>query len=141
MSELRDKIDESMTEKEFNQQVIELARLCGWLVYHTWTSIHSANGFPDLCLVKKLFSGDIIALVVEEKSEKGKISTFQIEWLELLGGVNGIFAFIWIPSQFDEIVKVLQARGIPDVIKVWKKHVLFAKSRFGLNLAIQTKWR
>ena len=37
------------TEKGFQAAVVELARLRGWLVYHTYDSRRSAKGFPDLC--------------------------------------------------------------------------------------------
>ena len=42
-----------MTEKQFMAQVVELAKLKGWLVYHTYDSRRSEPGFPDLCMVRK----------------------------------------------------------------------------------------
>ena len=41
-----------MTETQLQSAIIELARLTGWLVYHTHDSRHSAKGFPDLCMVR-----------------------------------------------------------------------------------------
>ena len=69
----------SLTERDFSQQVIELARLRGWKVYHTWSSIHSPAGFPDLVLTRK---GRLI--FAELKSDKGKLTPAQEEWLASL---------------------------------------------------------
>lgn len=54
-----------MTERQFQPQVVQLARLCGWLIYHTFDSRRSAAGFPDLCMVR----GDR-CLFVELKSDR-----------------------------------------------------------------------
>jgi hypothetical protein len=40
------------TEKQFMAQVIQLARLRKWLVYHTHDARRSVAGFPDLVLVR-----------------------------------------------------------------------------------------
>lgn len=39
-------------ERDFQAAVMELARLLGWRVYHTWDSRKSEPGFPDLVLVR-----------------------------------------------------------------------------------------
>jgi hypothetical protein len=41
-----------MSEKQLTAAIVELARTLGWLTYHPWLSVHSAAGFPDLCLVR-----------------------------------------------------------------------------------------
>jgi hypothetical protein len=41
-----------ITEKQFTGQVVQLARMLGWRVYHPWLSVHSAAGFPDLVLCR-----------------------------------------------------------------------------------------
>ena len=69
-----------MTERELQQCVIELAQLFGYtLIYHTWNSIHSPKGFPDLVLCKL---PDSRCIFIELKSEKGKLTSAQTEWLE-----------------------------------------------------------
>jgi hypothetical protein len=40
------------TEKTLQANVTRLAKVCGWRVYHTWLSKHSAKGFPDLLLLR-----------------------------------------------------------------------------------------
>ena len=42
----------AVTEKAFQEQVIQLAMLCGFLQYHTRDSRRSAAGFPDLILIR-----------------------------------------------------------------------------------------
>ena len=42
----------AVTEKQFMQQVIELARVLGFKVYHTHDSRRSQSGWPDLAMVK-----------------------------------------------------------------------------------------
>ncbi len=39
-----------LSERDSLQQVKDLARLCGWRVYHTLNSRGSDPGFPDLVL-------------------------------------------------------------------------------------------
>ncbi len=37
-----------LSEADFMDQVIDLAHLYGWMVYHTYDSRRSAPGYPDL---------------------------------------------------------------------------------------------
>jgi hypothetical protein len=94
-----------LSEKQFSQQVTDAAKTFGWLVYRTWNSQHSPAGFPDLCMVR--LSRIIFA---ELKSEKGKVSPAQQEWLNALSGHGyHIETYLWRPSQFeDEIVRILR---------------------------------
>jgi len=41
-----------ITEKDFMRQVMELAKLYGYLAYHTHNSQRSQPGFPDLVLLR-----------------------------------------------------------------------------------------
>ncbi len=43
-----------MSEKEWQDQVIKLATRLGWMCYHTWNSQHSAKGFPDTVMIRRL---------------------------------------------------------------------------------------
>jgi len=91
-------------EKDFRQQVVDLAKLLGFMAYFSWTSIHSPRGFPDLVLAhpeKKR------VIYVELKSEKGKISLAQDEWLKTLADC-GQEVYVWKPSSWEEIVKILR---------------------------------
>ena len=91
-----------VTEKQFQGQIQELAKMFGWLYYHTWRSIHSPAGFPDCVMVRK---GRVI--FAELKSEKGKVSPIQQEWLDALEE-SPIEVYLWKPDQFEEIVEILR---------------------------------
>lgn len=41
-----------ITEKQFQQHIIHLATLHGYLTYHTHNSRRSNPGFPDLTLIR-----------------------------------------------------------------------------------------
>lgn len=93
----------NITEKQFESQVKDLAKICGWKYYHTWRSFHSPAGFPDCCIVR-----GTRLLFAELKSEKGKVSPAQQEWLDILKATGKCEVYLWRPSQFDEIVEVLR---------------------------------
>lgn len=68
-------LSKAMTEAELQRNIEQEAKMLGWLCYHTWLSIHSAGGFPDLVLARK---GKII--FIECKSQKGRPTNAQTEW-------------------------------------------------------------
>lgn len=92
-----------ISEKVFRHQVIDLSKLFGWKHYFTWTSIHSPKGFPDLVLVRER------VIFAELKTEKGKITPNQQEWIDALRKANQE-VYLWRPSDFDEIARILQIR-------------------------------
>lgn len=93
----------ALTEKQFEAQIKEIAKLFDWRYYHTWRSIHSPAGYPDVCMVR--LSKIIYA---ELKSEKGKVSQKQQEWLDDLLATGKVEVYLWKPSQFEEIVEILR---------------------------------
>jgi len=94
----------SITEKEFESQIKDLAKILGWKYYHTWRSIHSPAGFPDCCFVKPPR-----LVFAELKSEKGKVSPAQQEWLDSLRACGGnVECYMWRPSDFDEAARILR---------------------------------
>jgi len=95
------------TEKGFQKAIIELATKCGWSVYHVANvrgqlRAQTSVGYPDLTLVHPSHG----VCWAEIKSEKGKLSALQQEWLALLQQA-GQRAFCWRPQDWDEIVGVL----------------------------------
>lgn len=95
-----------LSEKHLQQQVIDLARYSGFLVYHTYDSRRSAPGFPDLCLIRPP-----VALFCELKSESGRLRPEQREWLEALRACERVEAGVWRPRDWPEIEKSLCRRG------------------------------
>jgi Holliday junction resolvase len=67
--------DPNISERDFRQLVVDLARALGWMVYFTWRSDHSPAGFPDICAVR---NGRILFL--ELKVGRGRLTVAQRAW-------------------------------------------------------------
>ncbi len=94
----------SVTEKQLQAQVVQLARLTGWRCYHTFDSRRSAPGFPDLVLARPPR-----LIFAELKSEKGRLRPAQVEWLEALAEVERApEVFLWRPADFGDIQSTLR---------------------------------
>jgi len=85
-----------MSEATLQAQVLEAARLLGWLVYHTHDSRRSQPGFPDLVLVHP---GKRRVLYRELKTQKGRIRPQQQVWLDALAAA-GQDAGVWRPADW-----------------------------------------
>lgn len=81
------------SEKEWQWRVRNFAESRGWRCYHTWLSVRSDIGFPDLVLVR----GAVI--FAELKTERGKVTAAQQEWLDALRAA-GQEAFVWRPRDW-----------------------------------------
>jgi hypothetical protein len=90
------------SEKQFQGVVEKLAHGFGWLTFHPWISVRSAQGWPDLFMCRM---GRAIA--AELKSERGKLTVDQQVWLGVLKDC-GIETYVWRPSQKAEILAVLR---------------------------------
>lgn len=102
MNDARRKILGEITEAEWLGWVTLTARTFSWLAYHTHDSRHSAAGFPDLVLVR----GESI-IYAELKSERGKVTAAQQEWLDALTAA-GAECHVWRPSQQDDVLDRLR---------------------------------
>jgi hypothetical protein len=67
--------DPTISERDFQQLVLDLAQALGWMVYFTWRSDHSPPGFPDICAVRH---GRILFL--ELKVGRGRLTVAQRAW-------------------------------------------------------------
>ncbi|SDG95856.1 VRR-NUC domain-containing protein [Klenkia brasiliensis] len=86
-----------MTEAQFQQAVVDLARRRGWLAFHTHDSRRGLGaGFPDLVLVHEA-TGEL--LFVELKTTSGRVSQVQQQWLDALQR-GGHDARVWRPAHF-----------------------------------------
>lgn len=104
---------QGVPEKKLLRDVTEVARMHGWLTYHTHRSDRSPAGFPDLCMVRCLPNRDRRLIFAELKTEKGKVSPAQRHWLgalELVAEATGyvVQSFLWRPSDFDRIEEILR---------------------------------
>ena len=109
----------SITESEFQRQVIQLAKLRGWLVHHTRparikvqgvetyrTPIAGHAGFPDLVLARR---GRVI--YAELKAQAGQLREDQIKWRDAMcPPERQAFCgwFLWRPSDWAQIERVLE---------------------------------
>lgn len=101
-----------MSEDEFQKWVVDLAKLRGWLFYHTHDSRRSAEGFPDLVLVR-----NGVLIFAELKTQKGRQTLKQKEWDRALCEVeekscwrqcDNVWMFLWRPSMMEEIEEILR---------------------------------
>ncbi len=93
-----------VSEKQFRQTIVDLCKLYGWKYYFTWNSKNSPAGFPDLVLVRN----DRI-IFAELKSEKGKLTEVQEEWLEALSFCGDKHeVYVWRPSNAEKIAEILR---------------------------------
>jgi hypothetical protein len=93
-----------LTEKALQAHVLDLAQLFGWLAYHTFDARRSEPGFPDVVLVRER------VLFVELKTERGRLSPAQVEWLRALLGA-GAEVYLVRPRNLDVVAAVLSGRG------------------------------
>ena len=90
----------AMTESDLLSAVRQLARLTGWRCYHTRYSLGSDPGFPDLVMVRL---GRLV--IAELKSDRGKLTPAQQEWLDDLAEVEGrtggvVEVHLWTPEDW-----------------------------------------
>ena len=95
-----------LSERDFTTKVIDRAKARGWKVFHPrpartahgWRTAGQGTpqGFPDLVLAL-----DTVVLFVELKSQKGKLTDEQKDWLHHTNGA------VWRPQDWPAICKVL----------------------------------
>lgn len=106
--------DPDVSEKNFQEAVIELAKRNCWKWYHTFDSRKSVSGFPDLVLVRDR------VVWAELKSTHGKTDAAQETWLEVLRGA-GQEVYVWRPADWPAIVQTLTAAPPPRKSKRGRK--------------------
>jgi len=89
------------TERAWQRTVEEAARWLGYRTFHVEFSFGSVRGFPDLIIMGK---GRVV--FAELKSERGKTTADQDEWLTFLDA-EGLESHLWRPSNWDDVIKVL----------------------------------
>ena len=92
-----------LTEKDFQRQVLDLAKLYRWHAYHPMLSKWSEPGWPDLAMVRPPR-----LVFAELKSERGQTTSHQERWLALLGACPGVETYLWRPSDREHIAEVLR---------------------------------
>lgn len=93
-----------IAEKDWQAQVVELAQLYRWRVYHTYDSRRSHEGWPDLILARP---PELLA--VELKTDTGRLRPAQREWLDTLTACHVEIA-VWRPRDFEAVHSRLKMR-------------------------------
>lgn len=103
-AEYRVQVESQMSEKEWQAQVIALARSLGYVTYHTYDSRRCEPGLPDLFLLRMARPRFV---AIELKTTRGRITSEQRTWINGLRAA-GIDAFVFRPNQWNELVEELK---------------------------------
>ena len=107
-----------MTEKEFQAQIVDLVGILGGMVYHTYDSRRSAQGFPDLTIVTL----DRRVIFAELKLGKKQPTDSQWMWLR---GLPDHQAYLWHGTDWDAAARIIQTghhSGLPSKSPVmWRR--------------------
>lgn len=94
---------EDILEKDWQRDVVRLARTLGWTTYHTFSSRRSDFGFPDLVLVRDR------VVFLELKRERTKLTEDQKGWMATLLDA-GAEAYVARPRDLDDLGVILASR-------------------------------
>lgn len=106
-----------MTEAEFQDNVVRLAKAHGWLVCHVYPGRTATGkvrtnttykGFPDLTLLKR---GRLVFL--ELKAVDGTASPEQRRWIALSQHVPGVEAYIVDPRDWPAVHRLITQPRTP----------------------------
>lgn len=93
----------AMSERDWQQRVLDLAALRGWRMFHPHDSRRSTAGWPDIAAVRR---GRLV--LAELKAEAGRVSAEQRAWLDDLGACVGVEVHLWRPSDWPAVQQVLR---------------------------------
>ncbi len=91
------------SEKSFMAQVVALAKLRGFIVYHTFDSRRSVKGFPDCCFARR---SDGRLIFAELKSDHGRLTPEQEMWLAVLRATEAEI-YVWRPCDWADVERIL----------------------------------
>jgi hypothetical protein len=86
-----------VTEAQWQQRITDLCDVLGLKWHHETDSRRSKKGFPDLVIV------GLGVIFAELKTERGKVTADQQEWLDRLRDA-GVEHYVWRPSDWDFVL-------------------------------------
>ena len=101
------------TEKAWQMTVVSAAAHLGWECYHTYFSLRSHPGYPDLTLVHPVHG----VVWMELKRQKGLVTEAQEQWINLLQ-TAGQRAGVFRPNDWDVVERIL--KGEPRALRGMK---------------------
>lgn len=113
MAALPPKMLKEVLEHDLSVAIVRYGEERGWRAYYqrksamrgadgVWRGL-SDKGWPDLVLVR---AGRMVC--AELKSEVGRVTPEQTEWLKILAAVPGVTTALWRPRDSDLIMEVLK---------------------------------
>lgn len=99
----RRRLNASLSEKEFQSSVVDLAEAMGWRSWHDRDARRNAAGLPDWILLRPPR-----LLFIELKSETGRLRPEQRAWIDELARCPGVEVHVWKPGDWPEIEEALQ---------------------------------
>lgn len=102
-----DGLPQQIGEADFQECCEAVARQYGWLVFHSNDSRRSDKGLPDLIMVSRPRpDGTRVLALIELKTNKGKPTTEQEEWLLKLSE-TGVLVSGWMqPKHWLQFVQL-----------------------------------
>lgn len=93
-----------VSEKAFQDMVLERARLYGFWCWHDFANRgRNEAGLPDLILIRPPR-----ILFVELKTERGRVSSVQQGVLTMLDRCRGVESYVWRPSDESVLDAILR---------------------------------
>jgi VRR-NUC domain len=93
-----------MSEKVWTAHVHAALLATGWRHYHTWLSVRSAPGFPDVVAVRPPR-----LIIAELKRVGGRLTVAQRQWVAELAALGPpVEVYVWTPADRDEMLTILQ---------------------------------
>ena len=103
----RDHVLRAKSEAALREDVRAAAATFGWRFHFTYDSRRSPEGWPDVTLAKRMPDGTTRLIFLELKTETGKATPAQEEWLALLARVPSAFVWVLRPRDWDLLLRKL----------------------------------
>lgn len=91
-----------MSEADWQKRITDYCDLLHLKWHHEVDSRKSKSGWPDLVI-----AGPAAVIFAELKTDTGKVSPEQTEWLERLTNA-GAFVFVWRPKHWPDVEQMLR---------------------------------
>jgi hypothetical protein len=88
----------TMPEGVLLAHVRRLAKQYGWLAYHVFDARRSEEGYPDLTM-----TDGASVLIYELKTQTGKLTVAQAQWLAVLAHTGQVECGVWRPADLPHI--------------------------------------
>lgn len=100
----RDALDATMSEADWQRQVVAFAEANGWTCWHDHDARRNDSGLPDLLLIRER------VIFAELKRQGGRVRPVQRWFHGLLGGA-GAEIYVWYPRDWPDVQRVLGSKG------------------------------